>query len=126
MITRIPRPLFASSEVLEGQGIYLLDDLDCLWLYVGRSVQPTFLQESFAIGEHERPDFIEFNKASGQGCKMQAIVESIRKAFPYKHELKVSPSLSLSVYIYIYIYIYTSLPPSLSLNALSVSLFHFL
>lgn len=89
IITKIPRASYASSEMLDNEGIYLLDDLDCLWLYIGRSVQHTFLEECFAIGAQVRSKCPSFNHTTEQGCKMLAIIENIRKLFPYKHELKV-------------------------------------
>lgn len=52
---KLPRPLSSTSELLDSDGMYILDDGRYVYLYIGRNVPGERLQQLFNIDPHARP-----------------------------------------------------------------------
>jgi len=86
---KLPNTLHPTSENLASEGIYLINDSDSLWLYIGRAVQQTELEEHFLVPSHVRPSNISFNPSSPLAMKMEGIVNYLRQNCAYKQPLVV-------------------------------------
>lgn len=51
---KLPTPIASSSETFESTGLYLMDDGDKLWLYIGRYFNVNLLEELFGLPIHGR------------------------------------------------------------------------
>lgn len=85
----MPKKLCPTAENLDSEGIYLMNDNDALWLYIGRTVPQVELEELFSVPAHARPSSITFNSASPLAMKMEAILNFLRQKCPYKQQLIV-------------------------------------
>ncbi len=57
----LPKVIPITSEIFEGEGIYLLDEGMCLWIYIGRSVSRHDLEVLFGIKSQEiYPESVQF------------------------------------------------------------------
>jgi hypothetical protein len=52
----LPRALSSTSELLDSEGMFLLDDGRYMYLYIGRNVPGERLQELFNIDPRARPE----------------------------------------------------------------------
>ena len=77
--------------VFESDGVYLMDDNDVLWLYIGRSVSQRDLEEWFNVHAHQdRPSNINFQTQNSDLAKrMENVIECIREKAHHKQDLKV-------------------------------------
>lgn len=113
-IHSLPRVPVVSSEYLESDGFYVLNDNNILWLYLGKNLPEHDLEDWFNISDGRsagsqspstksnyttapsvtssklRPKTITFNKEYSVAAKqMFNAVELLRFHNPYKHELRV-------------------------------------
>jgi protein transport protein SEC24 len=95
VITKMPLVVPTISEVLESDGMYLLDDGGALYLYIGRAVPPHKLEEWFGLqvhpgGIYEKPKSLSLNiNASYEAQRFAAIVQNLRALNWNKQELKI-------------------------------------
>jgi protein transport protein SEC24 len=78
MGSHLPRSLIVSSEVFESDGVYLLDEGSTLYLYIGRNVSQSRIEEWFSAPAHSRPSHIKFRHSSDVACKMSDVVDILR------------------------------------------------
>lgn len=78
MGSQLPRSLIVSSEVFESDGVYLLDEGSTLYLYIGRNVSQSRIEDWFSVAAHNRPSHIKFRHSSDVACKMSEVVDILR------------------------------------------------
>ena len=89
MAAKLPNQTCVTAEVFESDGIYLMDDSMYLWLYIGRNVSASRLEELFGIRANtfEKPSIVQFCQDSDEACRMNAIVEALRYQSTHKQGL---------------------------------------
>jgi len=91
-LLRLLSTMNPSAEMMESDQLYLLDDRSCLWLYVGRSVPQSVLEEVFELqlsAPFSRSDTTPLCNTSRIGRRINSFVELLRSTSPYKQEMKV-------------------------------------
>ena len=78
LVFRLPRHQCVSYEILESDGVYILDDTVTMWLFIGRNVPQANIQEWFSLLPSERPKSISFSPTSTNAQLLNVAVEIIR------------------------------------------------
>eukprot|EP00607_Mallomonas_marina_P006711 CAMPEP_0182438520 /NCGR_PEP_ID=MMETSP1167-20130531/85830_1 /TAXON_ID=2988 /ORGANISM="Mallomonas Sp, Strain CCMP3275" /LENGTH=576 /DNA_ID=CAMNT_0024631927 /DNA_START=689 /DNA_END=2416 /DNA_ORIENTATION=- len=97
---KIPRATAPTSELLDSDGVYLLDDGLSFWLFIGRLVSNEVIAEWFGINPTDRPYTISFitpsptaaavtNSAAMQCSRIIAIIDELRDSTIQKPEIRV-------------------------------------
>jgi protein transport protein SEC24 len=81
-----PRCLPPSSQFVESDNAYLLDDGSALWLYVGRYVDRERLEDWFSRQDERSPDF---RPDSRDGARILELVERLRVGSAHVPEVKL-------------------------------------
>lgn len=77
---KLPRPLSSTSELLDSDGMYILDDGRYVYLYIGRNVPGERLQQLFNIDPHARPLSVMFSEDE-HARRMSNIVQELRRGW---------------------------------------------
>jgi hypothetical protein len=94
IMTKLPEKMLPpSSEVLESDGLYLIDDGHILWVYVGRTVSQSQLERWFSnikspYYSDKRSRLLEFNTNDGEAQRMHNIVAAISRSHVAVPELR--------------------------------------
>jgi len=86
VMTKLPdRVLPPSSEVLDSDGLYLVDDGHILWVYVGRTVAQVQLERWFSnmkspYYSDKRSRVLEFNANDPEAARMHNIVAAVARS----------------------------------------------
>jgi len=78
-----------TSEVFDSDGIYLLDDGFYIYIYIGRGVPQSLLQELFSLSAHERPSHLTIRPHSMLSNRISNLIEILRTSNYTKGQLKV-------------------------------------
>ena len=78
-----------TSEVFDSDGIYMLDDGFYLYIYIGRGVSQSLLEELFAVPAHERPQHLTLRQNSLLSNRISDLIEILRSSNHTKGQLKV-------------------------------------
>jgi protein transport protein SEC24 len=75
-----PAVLTLSSEKLDRQGAFLLDNGEVLLLWVGKAISIEFLQHVFGLSSLDGvdPNAIQINKETSLGARVSQLIESLR------------------------------------------------
>lgn len=65
----MPHPVPVSAEALEGEGVYVLDDGTCMWLYIGRAVSNNELELWFGARGQVYQSCQHYRQNTGRGAR---------------------------------------------------------
>lgn len=90
---KLPRPLNSSSELLDSDGIFLLNDGRYIYMYIGRTVSHEKLLDWFGIQPSERPEV----RSSDSTLASEDFGLSVFTRFPHR-SIRRSLSLGMSMH----------------------------
>jgi len=88
-VVQLPKALPLSQEKLESDGVYLLDDTVSLHLYVGRGVQPAFLEATLQVRSLEGVDCTRLRVLPLQNelsAQLNHVINAVRSQRPQQQQ----------------------------------------
>lgn len=86
---KLPHSMPPTSEILDADGIYILDDGTICWLYIGRAVATELIEGLFNVYNHDRPSHITLKAETHLDPDMDFIREHVVRMMAILNELRL-------------------------------------